>query len=934
MTLAHGKGLAAANGKALEADQLGSSINSENSHRRTHRQPACHICAQQLDRPGICHDFGREITRDAFAAYRVACVTDSDLDIARKDHRRAVVRVMSAPLPRLDRRVFATSRLAEFTSVKELTAQTGHTPDQWLLVIFKELVDNALDEAERAGVPPEIEIEVDKGQITITDKGGGIEPETVAKILDYTVRASDKEAYVSPTRGAQGNALKTILAMPFALDGATGRTTIESRGICHEIVFSIDPIRREPKIQHTTGPSVVKNGTKITVHLTASPWSEETYVEAQFLQIASDFAALNPHLSIMHQPASDQTWSKWTPADPIPAHWYSADRFDRLIAAHLAHDQDHDSTTTVREFVATFRGMSATAKQKTILETTGTARMTLSDFYDEGRNKAGVHQLLVAMQEATKPVKPADLGVIGRDHISSHFVQMGAEMKTFEYGKQTGETSAGLPFVVEAAFAWRPLSEMRQLITGLNFSPGLSNPFRNLGGDFELSLDQVLSSQRASITDPIVMLVHLTCPVMAFTDRGKGQLVVDDMTGAAIETAVKTVTKKWCCARKQEERDATAVKRRAARLIRSRETSIKDAAYEVMEEAWLKASAGGTLPAKPRQIMYAARPKIQEITGKQLDDKYFTQTLLPDYVAEHGGDWDVAWDDRGHFVEPHAGEVIGLGTLSVRKYLAGLRAPRIDTGKFTGTTISTYGPKGNYGAVLYIEKEGFGPLLDRVDLANRFDIAIMSCKGTSVTAARQLTEKVCGERGIPLFILHDFDKSGFSIKATLHQDTRRYQFKDKVQAVDLGLRLADVIELGLEDLAEDVFDTGSEESREENLRQNSATDEEVEFLLDRRVELNALTSNQLVKFIERKLTEHGVHKVVPPADTLAKAYRSNIRTAKIKEIVERAIQEMGDGDIIDVPDDLPEQVAEVLRDNPSLRWDEAVEAIADEGSDQ
>ena len=42
----------------------------------------------------------------------------------------------------------------------------------------------------------------------------------------------------------------------------------------------------------------------------------------------------------------------------------------------------------------------------------------------------------------------------------------------------------------------------------------------------------------------------------------------------------------------------------------------------------MKASDGGTLPTKPRQIMYAARPEILASTGKDtLDDAYFTQTL-------------------------------------------------------------------------------------------------------------------------------------------------------------------------------------------------------------------------------------------------------------------------------------------------------------------
>ena len=52
--------------------------------------------------------------------------------------------------------------------------------------------------------------------------------------------------------------------------------------------------------------------------------------------------------------------------------------------------------------------------------------------------------------------------------------------------------------------------------------------------------------------------------------------------------------------------------------------------------------------------------------------------------------------------------------------------------------------------------------------------------------------------------------------------------------------------------AEDVFDKGSEFTRRINLRQNRATSEEAEFLLHQRVELNALTSDQLVAFIEQE----------------------------------------------------------------------------------
>ena len=56
---------------------------------------------------------------------------------------------------------------------------------------------------------------------------------------------------------------------------------------------------------------------------------------------------------------------------------------------------------------------------------------------------------------------------------------------------------------------------------------------------------------------------------------------------------------------------------------------------------------------------------------KELDYGYFSQTLLPDYIEEHGVDWDVVYDARGHFEEPHTNRRIGCGTIEVGNYLHG-----------------------------------------------------------------------------------------------------------------------------------------------------------------------------------------------------------------------------------------------------------------------
>ena len=97
---------------------------------------------------------------------------------------------------------------------------------------------------------------------------------------------------------------------------------------------------------------------------------------------------------------------------------------------------------------------------------------------------------------------------------------------------------------------------------------------------------------------------------------------------------VKEGTKKWTRTVKAEERNPVSRSYRHARMTQTRGVSFKDAAAQIMEDAYNKVSDNGRLPANARQIMYAARPYIQEKTGKPLKDSYFTQTLLPNYVME------------------------------------------------------------------------------------------------------------------------------------------------------------------------------------------------------------------------------------------------------------------------------------------------------------
>jgi DNA topoisomerase VI subunit B len=309
-------------------------------------------------------------------------------------------------------------------------------------------VDNALDAAEEAEVAPVIEVVVDPGSIIIQDNAGGIDSEIVESILDYSIRVSSREAYVSPTRGQQGNALKTVLAMGYVLDRkigsdapAAGVTIIETRGMRHQIEFRVDHINNHPKVIHTTADSSVTVGTRMTIK-----WPPNNILHHAgdgFRRLIESYAWFNPHLTLrgvwfgqefVNVKATNPDWEKWRPRNPTSAHWYDESRLQRYLAAHVARDRDLGQNHTVREFVAEFRGLARTAIQRRILAEIGCSHQSLVQFLGIDQvNRNGIAKLLAAMQRYSKPVAPKHLGVIGGQHLKERFLAAGGNSDTFKY---------------------------------------------------------------------------------------------------------------------------------------------------------------------------------------------------------------------------------------------------------------------------------------------------------------------------------------------------------------------------------------------------------------------------------------------------------------------------------------------------------------------
>jgi len=648
--------------------------------------------------------------------------------------------------------------------------------------------------------------------------------------------------------------------------------------------------------------------------------------------LLTKFALFNPHAffilngrEISSEYVTPFASPKWTPTDKPDGAWYSDSTLSELIAAHITAG---DGVVPIREFLAEFSGMSGTKVRAKALEALGLTGKTLNDLVIDGKmNQSKVSLIQAAMVVFSKRVKPDRLGVIGQDH----FLR-GNECSKYKCIKGEGDKDGKLPFVVEVSVGVFPDFDERTVWVGLNFSPIEGVPFEIIYA----ALDKAMVGEN----DPVAVLIHLTTPRVNFTDRAKRHAVLPDEVEEAIHAAIVSAASEWATKVKHKNRGEKVSQRELREMYRPKvkPVTVKDAAYRVMTQAYLKASDNGALPANARQIMYAARPLIIELVGKPdiwTTSARFTQGLLPDFISENPEltkDWDVVFDDRGHMHEPHTGRSLGIGTLAVRSYINGWHKPVVDKSLFIKLDRSTQtkGPSGRFNGVLFLEKEGFNPLLERAGIAERFDIGIMSTKGHSTTAARLLVESLSNE-GIPIFVAHDFDKSGYGILQGLRESNRRWKWKTAPKVIDFGLNLADAMEMGLE--SEDV---GFKDDKDPRIlmREYGLPEDEVNFLcshgrpgdwVGKRIELNAIPSGQFITWLEGKLIGAGVQKVIPNESVLNDAFTRFVQIGRAEKEMSKILAHLPE---VSHTGNILKSVRDLLANNPLMPWDEAVAQLA------
>ncbi len=867
-------------------------------------------------------------------------------------------------MSKLQRTTFKTSRAAQYVEARALTSMTGQAIGKFADVVTKELMDNALDACETAGVAPEINLSVegrdDKSvAITVSDNAGGIPSGTVHGALDFSVLVSDKAAYRSPTRGAQGNALKTVFGIPHAL-GSLEPVVVESNGMRHEARVWKDQAG-ELRVQcDDTGLSEPRSGTAITAHVPLRGCS------ARPAYWARAFSLFNPHAKIRirqfdggvnlgksptpdyedsYLPTRDATKRfKYLPSDPTSPHWYDEGAFRRLVYSHIGHHRhDGGDDLHLRAFVRQFKGLSATSKAKAVCDYFPQIKM-LSNFGEHDAH--AVQMLLDVMKDHSDPPSHTTLGYIGRDHFEERFEAFYGKLADFDYKKVTGTLPTGLPYVFEFAIA-ELFYRQGALFTAVNYSPTFGDPL----GDVRFSsakisaegIDNFLEGGFAhplywNIEDPdkpdTAVAIHLITPAPLFLDQGKTRLegFTDNLEGPAMGKAMFSKVKRYYTEGKRRVKGQRSQERAQQRNpAGEKEMSLKDTTAAVLEEAWRHTTGNGQLPVGVRRLFYRVRSLIQPLTANRFDPKggykYFSQTLLPEYQAERAQEGkerlaNIYYDPRGKLHEPHGGRTVDLGTREVEAY------------QF---------PDYVFDKLLYVEKKGQFPLLKAARLMERYDMGIVTGEGFSTVAARTLLQTAQKGQKYQIFVLHDADHSGYNIARTVREETARMPGYS-VEVHDLGLTVDQALGKGMEPeefIRSSALPAGLEPTLAEgSIERKWFVGEHIngKKYKCKRVELDDMTAPEAIEHIETQLREKGVRpKVIPPDDALGglaeEMYREEhdaridamVKEMFLEELKAELAEEFKEHFELDVPT-VRESIEKKFAGDRALSWRDALKA--------
>ena len=508
-------------------------------------------------------------------------------------------------------------------------------------------------------------------------------------------------------------------------------------------------------------------------------------------------------------------------------------------------------------------------------------------------------RLLAVARKHTCSVSPDRLGFVGRDAYAGHYYAIARDLAQFG----STEPKAVIPFVVEA---WaRKRSEKGDINFEMlvNRTPVTGEIEAYRDGDKDICVfgcglaHGFQQAPKKGVYDITVNIITPYCPI---TSDGK-----EPNLKPFVSEILRAVT--------------TASKKAQRAAPKEKKLSQKDVVLEHLDEAIADASGDGEFRFNERQIFYQLRPIVLEETGQPLLINNF-KGILTDYENEHGEIAGMYREPRGSIYHPHRKETITLGTLMVEDYKR---------------------PLWTYNKLVYIEKEGFTEALKDNGWSERHDCMLMSSKGFTTRAARDLVDKLAKhDEPVTVFCVHDADAYGTMIYQTFQEATRARGAR-KVTIVNLGLEPWEAIADGLE--VEDVERGEKHKPVAEYVLERVDGDRLDGWFQTQLVELNAMKTPQFIAWLDRKMAEHGEGKLIPPPEVLRSELEQKLAASVRAAITERILREADlEGQISEKLNSIERPSAAALvkgierlfKRSPEREWRDHITAVVSEIEDE
>jgi hypothetical protein len=516
--------------------------------------------------------------------------------------------------------------------------------------------------------------------------------------------------------------------------------------------------------------------------------------------------------------------------------WYDPVQFHELILAHGAQP--------LRALVAQFDGCTG-GKAGEIVAAAGLDRMSCQSV-----NRHQATALLAIARKHARPVSPERLGCVGRDAYTGYYTYA-IERGHAHLG--SAKPQADIPFVVEAWARKRSEKGNCNINMLVNRTPvtGEISIFHDSDKDICVRGCGLHHGFPDTPTKGAYDIrVNVLTPYCPITSDGKAP---------NLEPFANAICKTVTAATKKAQRASPKEKRQ----------SIKDVVLENLDQAIADAGGEGEYRFNERQIFYQLRPIVLEETGQPLLTGNF-KGILTDYENENGEIAGMYREPRGSIYHPHRGDDIPLGTLTVEDYER---------------------PIWTFNKIVYIEKEGFSEALKDNGWPERHDCALMSSKGFTTRAARDLVDKLAEhDEPCTVYCAHDADAWGTMIYQTFQEATKARAAR-KVRIVNLGLEPWEAIADGLE--VEDVEKGEKRKPVADYVLEREDGEYWEEWLQTHRTELNAMTTPQFIEWLDHKMAEHSEGKLIPPPKVIAAELEKRLKVSVRAAITERILREAG-----------------------------------------